>query len=295
MSAVSIPVDLLNPGQVFACLGFLEAADVLLGDAEGGFDWSDEGTTAFALSAKGEPNPFETVLEFLAEAAVEVIRPKDVLGPWPEQSIPSATFPAPLRELLKSNKKDYTENALPLAITDGENRLSVSNWLEGDGRDVLKLFAGNQVGARLMSSMLSAQGGAVGLKQLLPNIKSGEFRRPFDVTGPVGGRFGFDARGAWDAIRLGTSLDKQGVLIRISPHVEILAAVGLEYARPEFRGSYEIRYSVWGHVLPIALARAALAAAQFLLPRDRYRTFRAHLGDDKQYKKCFPAQEEPHA
>jgi CRISPR-associated protein Csx14 len=292
MSAASIPVDLLNPGQVFACLGFLEAADVLLGNAEGGFDWKDEGNVRFTLSADGERNPFETVLEFLAEAEIEVTRPKDIVGPWPERSIPSAMFPAPLRELLKSNKKGYTANALPLAITDGKNRLSVSNWLEGDGRDVLKLFAGNQVGAQLVSSMLNGQSGAVGLKQLLPTIKSDDFRRPFDVTGPVGGRFGYDARGAWDAIRLG-SLDKQGVLIQVSPHVEILAALGLEHARPEFRGNYQIRYSVWGQVLPIALARAALTAAHVLLPRDRYRVFRAHLGDDQQYKKCFPAQEEP--
>ena len=41
MAEADIPVDLLNPGQVFACLGFVEAAEVLLGDATGGFDWSD--------------------------------------------------------------------------------------------------------------------------------------------------------------------------------------------------------------------------------------------------------------
>jgi CRISPR-associated protein Csb3 len=295
MSTATIHVDLLNPGQVFACLGFFEAADVLLGDAEGGFNWGGAGTATFALTAAPGRNPFETVLEFLAEAKIEVIRPKDVVGPWPERSIPSGNFPAPLRQLLKSNKKGYTANALPLAITDGKNRLSVTNWLEGDGRGVLKLFAGNQVGAQLISSMLDGQGSAVGLKQLLSKIKSDGFRDPFEVTGPVGGRFGYDARGAWDAIRLGTSLDKQGVLIEVSPHVEILAALGLEHARPEFRGNYEIRYSVWGHVFPIALARAALTAAHVLLPRGRYRVFRAHLGDDKQYKKCFPAQEEPQA
>jgi CRISPR-associated protein Csx14 len=289
----SIPVDLFNPGQVFACLGFLEGADVLHGNAEGGFDWSDDGNVTFALSAKGERNPFATVLTFLAAAKVEVISPKDVVGPWPERSIPSAIFPAPLRELLKSNKKSYVANALPLAITDGKHTLSISNWLEGDGRIALKLFGGNQAGAQLASIVLNGQGDAVGLKQLLPIIESDNFQRPFDVTGPVGGRFGYDARGAWDAIRLGTSLDKQGMLIKVSPHVEIRAALGLEYARPEFRGNYEICYSVWGQVLPIALARVALTAAHVLLPRDRYRAFRAHPGDDQQYKKCFSAQEEP--
>ena len=68
MAEASIPVDLFNPGQVFACLGFLEAADVLLGDAEGGFDWRNEEQATFTLGAGGERDPIETVLEFLAQA-----------------------------------------------------------------------------------------------------------------------------------------------------------------------------------------------------------------------------------
>lgn len=85
MSAPSIPVDLRNPGQVFACLGFLEAADVLLGDAEGGFDWSDEGNVSFALRAGGERNPFEVVLEFLAEAEPKRWGPKGYADPPPKK------------------------------------------------------------------------------------------------------------------------------------------------------------------------------------------------------------------
>lgn len=191
MARAEITVDLFNPGQVFACLGFLEAADALLGDAEAGFDWTDEADVKFSLDAKGDRNPFEAVLEFLSQAGVEVIRPpNNIVGPWPERSIPSEIFPAPLRELLKSNKKGFTANALPLAITDGTKRLSVSNWLEGDGRDVLKLFAGNQVAAQLVFNMLNGQGNSVGLKQIFPKIRDEDFRHPFGVTGPVGGRFG---------------------------------------------------------------------------------------------------------
>lgn len=295
MSTASIPVDLFNPGQVFACLGFLEAADVLLGDAEGGFDWSDEGNATFALIASGQRNPFEVVLEFLAEAEVKIISPKNVVGPWPSHSIRSAIFPAPVSELLTSNKKDYTACALPLEIMNCEHKLVVSNWLEGDGRHVLKLFAGKQVAARLVALMLNGQDGAVGLKQVIMEIQSNGFRDPFNVVGPVGGRFGYDARGAWDAIRLGTSLDKQSSLICVSPQVEILAAIGLEHARPNFPDNYKIHYSVWGEIVPIMLARAALTSAYALLPRNQYRVFVAHLGDDKQYKKCFFAQEEPRA
>src|SRR5947209_13027230 len=70
-----IRVDLWNPGQVFACLGLLEAADALLGEAEGAFDWSDEAAISFILRADGNRNPIQVVLEFLAEAKVSSVAP----------------------------------------------------------------------------------------------------------------------------------------------------------------------------------------------------------------------------
>lgn len=85
MVEAAIPVDLLNPGQVFACLGFMEAADILLGDAAGGFDWSDDTNTRFALRAEGERNPFETVLEFLAEAEPNRWAPIGYTDPPPKK------------------------------------------------------------------------------------------------------------------------------------------------------------------------------------------------------------------
>lgn len=39
MAEAMIPVDLRNPGQIFACLGFMEAAEILCGPCEGGFDY----------------------------------------------------------------------------------------------------------------------------------------------------------------------------------------------------------------------------------------------------------------
>ena len=76
MTAASIPVDLANPGQVFACLGFVEAADVLLGNAEGGFDW-DAGGARFLFAADGEEDPAVRVLRFLEEATVTALAPPD--------------------------------------------------------------------------------------------------------------------------------------------------------------------------------------------------------------------------
>ena len=84
MAEVSIPVDLFNPGQVFACLGFLEAADLLIGDAEGEFDWSDEADVRFRLRAAGEEKPVEVVLEFLATSDPQRWGPVGYTDPPPK-------------------------------------------------------------------------------------------------------------------------------------------------------------------------------------------------------------------
>src|SRR5215468_2299678 len=85
MAEHATPVDLYNPGQVFACLGFLEAADVLLGNAEGGFDWSDPENVVFRLRAEGNINPAAAVLEFLAEAEPRRWVPKGYVEEAPEK------------------------------------------------------------------------------------------------------------------------------------------------------------------------------------------------------------------
>lgn len=291
MAESRIPVDLFNPGQVFACLGFMELADVLLGDAEAGFDWSDsKQPVQFCLSAAGEQNPFEAALEFLKRAAVKALRPAGVDGPWPHDAVEAETFPAPLSELLDSKRKKYTASALPILLESENGTFIVSSWLEGDRCEALKLFAGQQVAVKLMTNVLNGDAtkpGTIGVKQLAPQPQD-----PFTI-GPVGGRFGYDSRGAWDAINVGSSLDEQSATLLISPVVEALAAIGLEHTRPVFVSTYGIRYAVWRGKMPVSLARALFPHPHGLVPRGHFRCFRSHLGDDKQYKKCFPANEEP--
>ena len=74
MAEASISVDLLNPGQAFACLGLVEAAEVLLGDTEGTFDWSDDTDVRFRVRASGDASPLEHVIEFLAPPRDERVR-----------------------------------------------------------------------------------------------------------------------------------------------------------------------------------------------------------------------------
>jgi CRISPR-associated protein Csx14 len=289
MAESKIPVDLFNPGQVFACLGFMELSDVLLGDAEAGFDWSDKAKAEFYLSAAGKKNPFEAVLDFIKVATVKPVRPAGVDGPWPQDTVETEEFPAPLSELMDSTGKKLTASALPISLENERRNFNVSNWLEGDKREALKLFAGQQVAAKLMTNALcgdSTKKGTIGVRQLAPKPDN-----PFEA-GPVGGRFGYDSRGAWDAINTGSSLDEQGATLLVSPVVEALGAIGLEHTRPEFLSTYEIRYVVWQGKIPASLARAVFTQPRGLVPCGHFRCFRSHLGDDKQYKKCFPANEE---
>ena len=69
MAEASIPVDIFNPGQVFACLGLIEVADVLLSDAEGAFDWNDGTHVRFWLRARGEASPWFPGMRVLRQGA----------------------------------------------------------------------------------------------------------------------------------------------------------------------------------------------------------------------------------
>ena len=112
-----------------------------------------------------------------------------------------------------------------------------------------------------------------GFQNIFQGFGARAFQEPFNEVCAVGGRFGFDARGGWDALRIGTSLDEQGILLRIAPHVELLAAIGLENARPTFLSTYEIRYAAWEAILPVALCRVALAVPHEFLRKDQIRFF----------------------
>ena len=74
-----------------------------------------------------------------------------------------------------------------------------------------------------------------------------------------------------------------------SPVVEMLAAVGLEHARPEEFDTREVRYGAWGGLLPPVLARPALAGVPAGVP---IRVFRFTLDLSGKNKVVTFAQEE---
>lgn len=300
-TTASIPVDLKSPGQVLACMGFLEAAEVLLGGVEAHFDWSEAQAT-FVLRADGDKNPFVVVLEFLSKAKISELTPigyveggaadgddngeEDATPSEPEDGDESdgddprevqgrVTTPA-----FPSGEGD--RNALPVEFVDDGRRLTVSHWADGSSRDNFKLYSGNRSANRIATQMLQGVRAKPkrnqsigdlknrGLQQLWQEQRQALLEAPFDVVTPMGGSFNFDPRGAWTAIDAGYSPNTQKDGIAASPVVEILAAIGLEHARPDQFETRKVRYAVWGHPLPPMLGRAALAGADLKLPMRRF-------------------------
>jgi CRISPR-associated protein Csx14 len=326
MNSASIPVDLFNPGQVFACVGFLEAADTLLGDAEGGFDWRKDGNAMFALSAKGEQNPFEAVLQFLAEAEpkrwgpIGYAEPPAKKGKRENQGDISEDDESADEDELQAESRvlDLTPTfpakaadrmALPIRIGGGNRPIvELGHWADGSSRESFKLYAGNRSADRIARAMLkgvrkkatakqkaAGQPGNLktnGVMQLWEQDRVALIGAPFDVLTPMGGSFNFDPRGAWTAIDAGYSPNEHKHAIQASPVVEFLAAWGLENARPVEVESRvrQFRYAAWGVNLPPILARAALSGGLTTVP---LRLFRFELDLSGKNKVVTFAQEEP--
>lgn len=304
MAEVSIPVDLLNPGQVFACLGFLEAVDVLVGDAEGSFDWSDEGKVRFVFRASGDSNPVETVLAFMAEVQSNPWGPigytdrslsKDEKASDTEEStssddaeddeIGSDRGTLDLEEVFPASAGDRM--ALPIRlIAPNRPLVEIGHWADGSSRESFKLYAGNRSADRIARAMLlgvrekpkrtqsTGDLKSEGIAQLWETRRDELVARPFHVLTPMGGSFNFDPRGAWTAIDAGYSPNDQRHRIVASPVVEFLAAWGLENTRPEEFQIRKVRYAAWGINLPLVLARAALVGR---IPDISSRRFRFNL------------------
>lgn len=286
MAEASIPVDLLNPGQVFACLGFLEAAEILLGSAAGGFDWRDESDVRFRLHADGEENPFAVVLQHLASANVTEIEPQGWPGERDPNAILSDVIPSALADhYIKSDKK-WSRTKLPCRITFNESHVSIDlyGWSDGSSRPDFKLYAGNRTGTSIAHDMLCGKRGnptkrtpegkleTSGLLQLWEECADQLVENPFHLTCPLGGTFNMDPRGGWVALDLGFSPNElKDVSVASSPIVEILAVLGLEHARPDEYDTRKVRYAAWGEVIPPILARAALSGVEIGVGLRRFR------------------------
>lgn len=273
MAESSIPVDLFNPGQVFACLGLVEAANVLLGNAEGYFDWSDPEHVRFHVRADGTQSPVERVLEFMDHADAQAVAPagsesveswKASWGPTPELRSRDEGYPFP---------EPSSPATLVCVLSDGKNALRLDHWGDTTRRDNVKFWAGagGYPGAGLARDALALIRGRV----------AAFVHDPFALSAPQSSSFRLDWRRDYIPIDSGFSLNAHGHIESVGfPLVELLAAIGLGNSRPlrpERRNKLKYRYAVPGIAagdpspwIPLPILRAALGGASLPFPTRRF-------------------------
>lgn len=259
MGTSTIPVDLLNPGQVLACMGFLEAAEQLYGNARSGFQWESDHDTAvsFVLDAQTE-DPVSQVLEFLAGSEIHESAPDR----WTPNKGEMAAI-ARSGDCFPGDEPNQT--SLPIILSNQESAVQLGHWTDGTNRDEFKLYSGNRSAFSIASSQIhgtvQANGKVTvpGVAQLLESDGEALARDPFGVVVPMKGSFNMDARCAWSAIDAGYSPNEHDQKVMGSPVVEIMAAWGLENARPGLLGRRYYRYGVWRGALSPLLARPMLS------------------------------------
>ncbi len=300
MAEVRIPVDVFNPGQVFACLGLVEAAETLLGNA-GGIFVADEdgGESAFILQAAGEADPLEAILDFLEHAELlacvpegsphgrKVPRPKSEKQPIPFEIVPrGAPFPTP----------DEGWDRLPallrrrLAGPDGSEivqEICIHHWADPadlTGRDNVKFWAGagGYPGVALLKDALNL---------MQEEDRWAQARQdPFNVAAPQSSSFRLDWRRDYVPLDAGFSLNRHGHIETVGfPLVEILGVIGLSHARPRAEPGTRLEY-VYGIIVqrdgtticPPMFLRAALGCADLPFEMRRFRMFLGWPGQEGQ-------------
>jgi len=248
----------------------------LLGEAEGGFTWDSDGSeTRFLLHASGTANPFETVLGFLASAEVVAIAPSGWTPnfgagekaakkreAWEEKVAQGQiafmdAFPGPPPD---------SEMALPIRLRGSlgghAREVVLGHWTDGSSRDAFKLYSGNRSALQIARAMIHGAKAAEGIRQIYLEERQSVVAAPFDRLTAMGGSFNFDARAGWKALDLGFSPNEHdSISVLGSPVVELLAAWGLQHARPagDEADPRRVRYAIWKTMLPPVLARPTLA------------------------------------
>lgn len=295
MAESSIPVDLLNPGQVFACVGLAEAAEILFGGAAAAFDWSEPAAPRFRLRADGVDDPVRGVVEFLGRAKAQAVAPAglaerlkwtDSWGPRPESLPLDQGYPIPAPE---------SPATYACALDDGTYRILLDHWGDGSGRDNVKFWAGSggYPGAALARDALALVAGKAADAAV----------DPFDLAAPQTSTFRFDWRHDYIPLDTGFSLNAHAAIEAIGyPLVEVLAAIGLGHARalrPNPRDKLEYLYEVVGiggtgatDLLPLPFLRAALGCCRLPFPRRRFRMHLKWPGQENQARAITSVSEE---
>lgn len=243
-STISVPIDLCNPAEFFACCGLLEAASRIDEHVEAWF-----GAHQFNLRSNATCTPLDIL------AAVTT---------W-EMSAPT----------------DDSDDKAPSVIMSAPQPLRLDWWLDPTRRRAegeaaatpFKLWAGQQSSISILEALLSDA------KRCVTERDAAPMQRRV----PLSGRFGFDPTAAWIALDVGWSPNEQGVEVGTRAVVELLAAIGLQRFRPAPvpSESFTYQYTAWATPLP-TLAAAPMAAGAY--PSTGGRTFRFRIVKRGSYK-----------
>jgi CRISPR-associated protein Csx14 len=226
---LQIRLDPLNPGQFFACCGLFE----LLSMEEPGLlssfvlDPHRPRVASFLLQTARGSGGLGLVLRRLRDATI--------------------TFPD---EGLVAGRKPIEPPIRPAVISYDKRELTVDWWLDEfrEKTTNIKCWAGQVTTRRLFEEL----GPLLDIESTCEDL----FERPA-LTSSL---FGVDPRSAWNTLDLGFSPNEHKVASTIFPAVEVLAAVGLQYFRPDSSRRSEVRYSFWKDPLPASIARLAFCA-----------------------------------
>lgn len=274
MAESRIPVDLFNPGQVFACLGFMELAEVLLGGTEAAFDWIGNSNPLFHLKANGDDDPIRDAIKFVVESDFYSISPSKLIlntSKWrvaTKEVGPNDPFPFPAPS---------SPATLPVELSRAGVTIQVDHWGDGTVRDNVKFWAG-----------VGGYPGAALWRDAVDSIKEravASSSDPFSLQSRQSSSFRFDWRRDYIPLDIGFSLNEHADMAMVGyPLVELFAAIGLSHARPQRPDRWSkllYRYGVLGvasersELFPPAFLRAALGAHVMSFPQ---RFFRMNLG-----------------
>lgn len=293
MADANVPVDLLNPGQVFGCLGLMEATEILCGPCTGAFVGERaESAATFHLRTAGPEQPAEAVLDFLWRAQAIAV------APWSNGSEKLKAKEPGVQTIPRSDKcypcpRPDTPSALPIDLTADGVTVPVEHWADESRRDKLKLWAGagGYSGAALARDALKA------LSEFDEDTRTLARRDPFSLQAPMSSSFRFDWRRDYIPLDIGFSPNNHGSALQMVgyPLVELLAAIGLQCARPARvnpRDKLAYRYGVCSERLPTPFVRAVLSGSSLGFPIRLFRMQLGWPGQEGQARCIVDAQEE---
>jgi len=234
-TAFRVKVDVTNPGQLFACCGLLELANLLWHGAEG---WFEPGN--FFVCTESPEASLSLLMRRLLKADA---RPGEIYGTIKDFQ----------------GKPVDPEKVRPIEIRAPIN-LRLAWWLDElrSRFSPLKLWSGRQSSWDVFSKLRDASDGQEGFDEAI-----------LDLSFPLKSRFGVDPRSAWET--LGTGFSPNTLKMKVATYwaTELLAAVGLVSCTPA-RQDNHLCYAIWGLPLPAIVARAAVTG---VLPIHRGQRF----------------------